>query len=54
MIPNPGSHEALRLKCSCSPTQNQFGRGWFVSEGGSVRYLVDPKCPLHAESSEAA
>lgn len=46
--PAPGSHEARRNGCRCSGPQNGYGRGAFVSTGGDVQYLIDPKCPMHA------
>lgn len=51
---NPGSPEAKRQGCLCNATVNKSGEGAFVSEKGTVRFLINQKCPMHKEPLEAA
>lgn len=47
-IPNPGSDEAIKEGCICSPWDNNHGR--FAPMEGE--WHIDPKCPVHPFDAE--
>lgn len=47
-IPNPGSKEALDLRCRCPVMDNNYGRG-----SGYGGYWIVDDCPLHAVQEHA-
>ncbi len=49
-IPAPGSHDAMRQGCRCSPHENQWGKGTPETSGGAwPHFMLDPRCPMHDE-----
>lgn len=47
---NPGSPDAMRLGCLCSPLANHYGEG-AVEDGKIVdKFLVNDECPIHADA----
>lgn len=42
----PGSQEAIKRGCTCSPTDNNHGRGHHQRGGKPVFYLNET-CPIH-------
>jgi hypothetical protein len=42
----PGSPEAVKGGCICSPVRNQFGNGR-LNESGTRLFHPDDECPLH-------
>lgn len=50
-IPNPGSNEAIKLKCSCPVMDNGHGKGYMGQQG---IFYINETCPLHGTKSKEA
>jgi hypothetical protein len=45
---NPGSKEAMKLGCTCSPTVNYWGAGEPIGNIHNKRWTAALGCPLHS------
>jgi len=45
----PGSPDAVRAGCTCSPEKNRHGAGETFNDGANVRTHIARGCPLHSE-----
>ena len=53
-MPNPGSADAKRLGCTCSPLDNHYGDGVVVDTAEGAELLPDvfsvaSDCPIHID-----
>ena len=50
---SPGSADAVRNGCKCSPSMNHSGLGVFAGRArdvdGEVAYFISFACPLHGD-----
>lgn len=46
--PNPGSAEAMKLGCTCSPEKNFWGAGELINDGKNRHWTAALGCPLHS------
>ena len=48
MLPDPGSHDAVRQGCTCPVIDNNHGKGFpFGDDLDSVAFVMTADCPLH-------
>lgn len=50
LLPNPGSHAAMKLGCTCNMLDNQFGYGNDTS-GYTQQWAIADDCVMHNELS---
>ncbi len=49
---NPGSPEAVKKGCRCSPTNNHNGKGFRPGGRGEPIFWKEENCPLHGPEAE--